>query len=137
MAVLHVAYTFQPQSFLDKLKQELVVAGNLHYDSLITCVRRIVSEASDDTKRALQMIRYDPDLVTNAKSDPRQHARELFVVALVGALTPVTSLGTRQRESYFVLQKALPRLGWEKIRSRLRPPCPAVRGPSPDRNLGS
>ena len=113
MAILHVAYTFEPQSFLAKLEQELVFAGKLQYRSLVQWARQVASKPSAIRRHMLEMIRFDPEVLNAAESNPQEYSRELFMAVLVGELKPVTSLGTRQLQSYHVLRNVLPGLGWK------------------------
>lgn len=114
MAIIHVAYTFDPGHFLKIFQEKVFIKGQIQYEHLQAWARRVAGRPSSERQSILEMIRFDPGALSTAESEAIDNARELFMVALVESLARTSSLSNRQRESYYVLQLILPELGWEK-----------------------
>ena len=131
MAIIHVAYTFDPVHFLEIFQEKAIINGHVQHDRLLAWASEIAAAQSPERRVLLEMIRFDPE-VLSASQDGAFYSRELFMVVLAESLLPAPSLSSRQRESYYVLQVVLPELGWEaKSINRL------IRGDSLDTLLQS
>lgn len=102
LAVWHHAFTFDGATYLEGVARIAATAPD-HVDrALAREARRVVEQASPQTERVLEILRFEPDWLVDG---PDRWAGRLLVVMLAEQLTPIPSLGGGDVHSWLVLDR--------------------------------
>ncbi len=111
MAVVHVAFQFNPSDYYKELLNRMFTDGSWNPDNARILARSIVSEATSEEEETLLYFRFDHSWLPYEAiegSTPTDWA----VLFLTKMLTKSPSLSNRFMGSYAILKTLLPLAGW-------------------------
>lgn len=118
MALIHIAYSFDAKLFNYKLQSEVAKNNILDLRKMHQIAVDAVKNMDGSTKKALLYLRYDDDWIDTTDEEV-SHSHQWYLLALTKYFTPVTSLSHRIPNSYSMLSKILPMIGWNEEEVKL------------------
>ena len=107
MAVRHFAYTFDPQTFVEKLRGCVAADGRWLSDQLHACAKAARQAPSDAAREALIAVRSSDSWLSGA-GDEADLAEKWLVLMLSKHLGRAPSLGRASPAPYVILKALLP-----------------------------
>jgi hypothetical protein len=113
MALVHLAYTFEPKPFFNELKKHILFEEKIRINVLKHLAEMVVKDASPQLKKTLEYLRFDEEWLEESNNEI-SHEHEKFIIVLSQYLVQIPSLSNRTPASFLILEKLLFSIGWEE-----------------------